>query len=367
MAELLINTKKIGENVAGISKILEGKGIEWSLIIKLLAGNRHVLKDILSLPCVKNLQSVGDSRIQGLRTVKKINPDITTMYIKPPSMRIIKPVVKYADISLNSSSLTIKALNDEAKRQGKVHKVILMIEMGELREGILPEKLIPVYRQIFKHRNIELVGIGTNLGCMYGVEPTMDKFIQLSLFKNLLEKQFSKKIRYVSGGSSITLPLVSENRIPPSINHFRIGETVFIGKSPLNNKRFRNLNTNAFLFAANIIETELKEQVPKGKIGEGNVGHAKSLRKELAKERHKKAILDFGMLDVDTRDISTIDKSVKFVGTTSDMSVYDIGSDNRTRKTKNYKVGDRAFFQPNYMGVARLMNAKYITKTCIPR
>ena len=116
------------------------------------------------------------------------------MYIKPPAVKYIKKIIKYADISFNTSLKTIKELNKEAKKQNKIHRVIIMLELGELREGVLGKDLIKFYQECFNLSNINVIGIGANLGCMYGIQPTYDKMIQLSLYKELLEAKFHKKI-----------------------------------------------------------------------------------------------------------------------------------------------------------------------------
>lgn len=195
---------------------------------------------------------------------------------------------------------------------------------------------------------------------MYGIEPTNDKLIQLSLYKQLLEAKFNKKIELVSGGSSITLPLVNRKLVPEDMNHFRIGEAVFFGTSPLEAKRFGNLSTKTFSFNANIIELEEKGIVPDGNIGEANIGHTTHYSdKEITKLRYK-AILDFGILDVDTNNIQAVDKNISFVGTTSDMSVYDIGENITKVQKQKYKVGNTIKFKPNYLAVARLMNSRFM-------
>lgn len=141
-----------------------------------------------------------------------------------------------------------------------------------------------------------------------------------------------------------------------------IGEAVFFGISPLDNKKFKELSTDTFEFSANIIELEEKKIVPEGIISDANIGHSADFSKENQRETSIKAILDFGMLDVEKNDIEANDKDLKFVGITSDMLVVDIGA-NKTESGKNkYSIGDKISFKPNYMAVARLLNSKFIDK-----
>ncbi len=359
MATLRIHPSHIIGNIKKLNEFLNPRGIEWTLVTKIINGYKPVLEKILWDPSISQVHSVGDSRISNLKAIKEIRPDITTMYIKPPAINQAKNVISCADISLNSSFETIRELNIEAGKQGKIHRIIIMIEMGELREGVVRENILNFYDQVFHLENISVIGIGTNLGCMYGVEPTFDKLIQLSLYKQLIESSFGVKLEMVSSGSSITLPLVTMNKIPKGVTHFRVGEAAFLGVSPYDGKKFRNLSTNAFTFEAEIVELEKKEVVPDGNIGDGAVGFTADYNKIMYDESYR-AIVDFGELDVDHANLLLKDKTINFVGTTSDMTVYDLG-----QKSSKYKVGHQLHYSPNYMAVARLTNSKYMTKIIV--
>ncbi|MDX9694404.1 MAG: alanine racemase [Bacteroidales bacterium] len=360
MAELVVKTENIIRNIIKLDDFLKGHDIQWSLVSKVLSGDINFLKKILTDDVVQRIHSIGDSRLSSLKTIKKINPDLITVYIKPPAQSLIHNIIQYADITVNTSYKTIEALSKEAIKQKKTHKVIIFIELGELREGVVRENIVDFYKKVFNLPHIEIIGIGSNLGCMYGIEPTYDKLLQLSLFKQLLEQMFNKKIPLISGGSSITLPLINKKLVPKAVNHFRIGESVFFGTSPLNNKKFKTLSTDTFSFNANIIELEEKNNIPDGIISDANIGHTSELAINESAFKSYRAILDFGILDVDVKDINPKDKNLAFVGTTSDMTVYDIGRNIDAQLKSKYQVGKKISFNPNYMATARLMHSKFI-------
>ncbi len=357
MAKLKIHTDRVINNIKKINDLMEKHDKQWTLVTKVLGGHKETLKKILNSEELLRTHSIGDSRVSSLKNIKKIRPDLVTLYLKPPGKSYIKNVVKYSDISLNTDYSTIKALNEESKRQKKKHRVMIMIEMGELREGVVRDKFLDFYEKVFKMSNINIIGLGTNLGCMYGIEPTFDKLIQLSLYKQLIESRFNKKLKLISGGSSITLPLLKKNKVPKAVNHMRIGEAVFLGTSPLTTKKFSTLSTNAFEMYSHIVELEKKESRPDGVIGDGNVGHAELSSDSEKLKNEFKAVLDFGVVDVDVKTIKPKNKNVNFIGTTSDLTVYSLGKNSR-----NYKTGDYIKFNPSYMAVARLMNSKFIEK-----
>ncbi len=362
MAELVIDIKAIISNIKKITEYMDKYDKTWSLVTKVFSGDVDFLKKILTDDVIAGIHSIGDSRLSSLKNLKKVNPEMITIYIKPPAAIYADEIVKYADISANSSLTTIKALNAAAKKQNKIHKVIIMIELGELREGVKRADFIEFYEKIFQLPNIEVIGLGSNLGCMYGVEPTYDKLLQLCLYKELIQAKFDKQIDLISGGSSITLPLLERNIVPADMNHFRIGEAAFFGTSPLDNKRFLGLNTNAFEFYANIIELEEKKIMPEGVISDASVGHTADFEVLNQNESTHKALLDFGLLDVDNEEIDPVDSDVKFVGITSDLIVTDIGTNRTKNGKKKYSIGDKVQFKPSYMGVARLLNSKFIDK-----
>lgn len=365
MTTLNINIAVIAENIEKLNVLMSKYNKEWSLIVKVLASHEETLSKILKLPCLNQVHSIGVSHWETLKIIKELSPDTQTMYIKPPALSYIKKIIKYADISFNSSAITIQALNEEARRKGIVHKIIVAIEMGEIREGIHRDNLISFYERVFNLSNIEVIGLGTNLGCMHGIRPTFDKLIQLTLYRQILEYKFRHPMPMVSGGSSITLPLLAMDKVPSEMNHFRIGEAAFLGTSPLYNKPFADLRTDAFEFDADILELYSKDNIPDGEISTAAVGnHIPIINNDEENDdndqigKSYKALCDFGMLNVNAQHLTPLDERVKFFGNSSDMTVFDLGIER-----PDYRSGDILKFRPNYTAVANLMLSQYVKKS----
>lgn len=356
MAYLTLNAKKLRANFDYLAKLFATNDIHWSVVTKVLCGNKAFLEELLSY----DIQQVCDSRISNLRTIKQINPKVETIYIKPPAKQAIKGVVQYADISMNTELETIKMLSIEAQKQNKVHKVIVMIELGELREGVMRDGLMDFYSSIFNLQNIEVVGIGANLSCLYGVLPNHDKLIQLSLYQQLIEAKFDKKIKYVSGGSSVTIPLLLKNLLPSGVNHFRVGETLFFGTDVYSDTRIDDMETDIFQLYSEIIELIEKPKLPLGDMGTNLEGESPTFDENMRGKTSYRAIIDIGLLDVDASKISTLDQNITVVGASSDMLVIDLYENER-----NYKVGDLIEFSLTYMGALRVLNSRYIDKKIV--
>ena len=354
MAFLKLYRNKLQENYNYLDQLFKERNISWGVVSKLLCGNVIYLEELIKL----GVTEIHDSRISNLKKIKKLNPKIQTVYIKPPSKRNIEKIVKYADISFNTEIYTIQLLSEEAKRQNKTHGIIIMIEMGDLREGVLGEELLSFYEQVFSLPNVEIRGIGTNLNCLSGVMPTQDKLIQLSLYKQLIEAKFNVIIPWVSGGTSVAVPLLLKNARPMAVNHFRIGEALFFAKNLFTGETFENMHNDVFKLYAEIIEITEKPNNPIGELGENVAGNTYEIDENVdLSATSLRAILDFGLLDMQPQYLSATDESITIIDSSSDMTVIDISN------SKNkYNIGDLVSFDLQYMGALYLLNSDYIEK-----
>jgi len=356
MAFIELDKDKLKYNFNYLDQLFKSHDIQWGVVTKVLCGNEMFIKEILDL----DISQFCDSRTSNLKVIKKLKPEIETVYIKPPSLRNIKNVIKYADISLNTEYSTIKGLSEEAKRQNCLHKIMIMIEMGDLREGVMRNEFINFYFKVFNLPHIEVVGIGMNLNCLNGVLPNNDKLIQLSLYKQLIQAKFHKNIPLVSGGTSVTIPLLLKGLLPGGVNHFRVGETLFFGNDLYNNTKLENMESNVMRMFAEIIELSEKPVLPEGDMGLNLSGNSVEINKEDYNKSSYRAILDLGLLDIEEKNLQPIDKEMVFVGASSDMIVFDIGENLR-----NYKIGDLIEFEINYLGLLSLLNSNYIEKRVV--
>lgn len=353
MAYITLDRDKLKHNYNNLSALFAKNNTQWAVVGKLLCGNETFLKEVLAL----KPKQICDSRVSNLKTIKSIDPDIETIYIKPAPNGSIDEIVEFADISFNTELETIKLLSKEAIKQNKVHQIVIMVELGELREGVLRDDLINFYQQVFTLPSIQIIGLGTNLTCMYGVLPNNDKLIQLALYKELLELKFNQKIPYLSGGASVTIPLLLNGSLPADINHFRIGETLFMGTNAYDNTEYDDYKQNVFTLHAEIIELHEKPMMPDGEIGLKMTGEKVTLDPEWENSVNYRAIIDLGLLDIEEDHITPINQKITFVGSSSDMMVIDL-EDN----PEELKVGDTISFHMSYMGILRIMNSNYIDK-----
>lgn len=356
MAYLTLSKSKLKQNFLFLKNLFDERDVSWGVVSKIFCGNRLFLTELINL----GVTEIHDSRISNLAMVKMINPEIQTVYIKPVSKRNIDKLVQFADVSLNSELKTIEWISKEAVLQGKKHKIIIMVETGDLREGVMGEQLIDFYSRVFELPNIEIIGLGTNLNCLNGVMPSTDKLIQLSLYKQIIELKFNKSIPWVSAGTSVTIPLMLTHQLPIGINHFRVGETLYFGVDLVEEAVIEGMHGDIFELHAELIEIQEKPLVPTGTLAPNPQGVVSQIDESLYGQTSFRGILDVGMLDVDPKYLISNDPDVEILGASSDMLIVNLGENK-----KDLKVGQTLSFQLKYMGALGLLNSDYIEKEVI--
>lgn len=357
MNRLIIDLDALRNNLNTVGGWMTQREAQWSVVTKVLCGHTDTLKALQLM----GVRSMGDSRLMNLRAIDRIADDFEAWYLRLPHFSATASIVKLADVSLNSETRIIEALSEEARRQGKMHRIIIMIELGDLREGILPGTLVRFYQHVFELSNIEVLGIGANLGCLAGSVPNVDQFTQLALYRELLELKFQRKLPLISAGSSSVLPLTLDGDLPPAINHFRIGESIFLGSDLVNGGTLPNLRDDVMVLRGEIAEIKEKGMVPLGeatgitpfqRVGEPEYSPG---------ERALRALVTIGQLDTDVPGLTPVDDRYNIVGASSDLTVVNL-ADN----PEGLKVGDAIKFRMNYSALLRLMSGQYIAKSTNP-
>ncbi|MBU1700440.1 MAG: alanine racemase [Candidatus Eisenbacteria bacterium] len=351
MTRVVINLRALRHNLNTVDKWMQGSGAQWTLVTKVLCGHEATLRALHNT----GVQSMGESRLENLRAIRSIAPEVETWYLRVPALASISDVIDLATVTLNTEDETIHALNEEAKRRGRIHRIIIMIELGDLREGILPGSLINFYNHIFQLDHIDVLGIGANLGCLAGAVPNVDQYMQLIMYRELLELKFGQKLPFISAGTSATLPLVLDGQLPEAVNHFRIGEAVFLGTDLVNGGLLPELRNDVFTLEAEI--TEIKRKSLFSDVETAEIG---PFKKEYAEEfrpgqRGYRALVNVGELDTEVSGLIPENPNFHIAGASSDVSVVNVGD-----SPGGLSVGDVMCFRMTYSALVRIMANKYV-------
>ena len=266
-------------------------------------------------------------------------------------MSEVARVVKYADVSFNTELDVIRQLSLAAKASGTVHGVVLMVELGDLREGIMPEDLEHTVRETLRQPNILLEGIGANLACRSGVVPDARNMGELSILADTVDAIFGLVLGTVSGGNSGNLRWALSGADTGRINDLRLGEAILLGRDPLDRQAIRGLHLDAFTLIAEVIESKTKPTVPWGEIGQGAFGMApRVVDRGLARQ----AILGVGRQDCDPSGL-VAPPGIEILGASSDHLIVNPGA-------MRLEVGGQVRFEPNYSALLRAMTSPFVAK-----
>jgi len=283
--------------------------------------------------------------------MRKAGVQAEFLLLRTPLLSQAEDVVKYADISLNSEVSVIKELSKFAKMNYTKHKIILMVELGDLREGIMPLDLDDTVKQVLALDGIELAGIGTNLACFGGIQPDNDKMVSLSSLAKNIEEKYNLNIKFISGGNSANYNWFMSTNDVGRINNLRLGESIYLGCETLYRKPIPGLYTDAFTLVAEVIESKIKPSHPFGKIAQDAFGNVPEFQD---RGKIKRVILGIGLQDVQVSGL-TPKADIEILGASSDHIVID------ARKIE-LKTGDEVEFNLNYSALLSAMTSPYVFK-----
>jgi len=350
MNRLTIDLSALRHNYQTIRGWVESHGATLTVVTKALCGHEGVLRALEQF----GVESMGDSRIENLRSIRAAAPSAEAWYLRPPHESALETLLPLCDVSLNSELKTIRELQAKCEHIGQEHDIVLMIELGDLREGVLPGALLEIAAAIDRMRNINLLGVGANLGCLNGVIPMVEELAQLCLYRELLELKFGIEIPYVSAGTSAALGLLRDGELPDAVNHFRIGEAIVLGTDPVTGDPISGLRNDVVSVEAEIVE--LKEKRLLSPIDSGNTPFdTKQIDEDIDPgQRGYRAIVTIGHVDTDVNGLLPLDAECQIAGASSDVTVLNVGE-----KKNGLSVGDTIAFRPSYSAFVRLMSNPY--------
>lgn len=343
-----VNLSKITHNAKEVLSMCNKKGINVIGVTKVFCAEESIVQAILN----GGITHIGDSRIQNLKKLKDIDCKKTLLRISMESEA--EDVVKYSDISMNSELNTIQVLSRAAKSLNKVHNIVLMVDVGDLREGVLVDDVISVVREILKLDNIKLLGLGTNVTCYGGVLPDKNNLGKLIKLKNDIKSLFNIELPIISGGNSSSLYMVLNNTMPKEINQLRIGEGIVLGRETAFGEPISNCYDDAFILKGEIVEIKNKPTVPTGTIGMDAFGQKPHFED---KGIRKRAIIAIGRQDIRVEGLIPLDRNISIFGASSDHLILDV-----TDSTKQLKVGDIVEFKIDYGCLLAAMTSQYVKK-----
>lgn len=347
---LTIELDRIEHNARSIVELCRSHGIEVTGVTKAVCGHPAIARAMLR----GGVLSLADSRFENIRRMKDAGIETSFMLLRLPPLSRADDTVELSDVSLNSESAVLEVLSASAARRGRVHDVILMVDLGDLREGVWPDDLLPLVKRVQQLPGIRILGVGANLACLAGVIPTEENMARLVALAGEVERLTGSMLKWISGINSSGLDLIASGLMPSRINHARIGEAILLGRETIHRKPWPGTHQDAFRLYAEVVELKMKPSMPIGERGEDAFGHYPVFEDRGERLR---ALLNLGHEDVDVEGLVPLDPGCRIVGASSGYLVLDV-----TDAERKMCVGDELAFDVNYSALLAAFSSGYVEK-----
>jgi predicted amino acid racemase len=352
---LYVHKDRTYNNAKAVVTLCAEQGIDVTGVVKGCSGNIAASKAVLKA----GVKHVGSSRMSQIEAIKREIPDAKTLMLRIPMISEIEKLVTFCDYSLQSEYEIIELVEHECHNQGKTHDVILMMDLGDLREGYMNEdEIISVAEKIENGlKYVKLAGIGTNVGCYGSVKATPDNLGKLVEIAYKIEALIGRKLDIVSGGATSSLPLVVSGEMPSGINHLRIGEGLLTCRevAEFYHSPIKGQTTDAFILEAEIVEIKTKPTYPMGELAYDAFGNKPSFEDRGIKKRMLLAVgrQDFGQHE----KLVSLDETIEIIGSSSDHLIVEV-----SERSKDYRLGDTIRFEIMYPAMLYLTGSPDVFK-----
>jgi ornithine racemase len=343
---LEIDLAKIRHNARTLVERLGRRGIAVTGVTKATLGSPIIAEALLTA----GVQKLGDSRIENIEAMRRAGIPASMTLIRSPMLSQVEHVVRAADVSFNTELAVIRELSTAAYAADRTHGIVLMIELGDLREGIMPTDVESTVREMLRFPNVVLKGIGTNLACRCGVTPDAKNMAELSELADSIESTFGLELDIVSGGNSANLNWAFGCSDTGRINDLRLGEAILLGCEPLHRQPIDGLFTDAITLVAEVIESKFKPSQPQGETAQNAFGDDQFI---VDRGQITQTILAVGRQDVDPSGLHP-ELDLKLLGASSDHLIVDSGDE-------LVPVGTELAFQLNYSSLLSAMTSPFVT------
>ncbi len=345
---LNIYLDKLIANATAIVSLCREHGVNPAFVGKCICGDPVIVPRIIEC----GFGYLADSRLENLNSIET---DVPKMLLRIGSPSIASDIVRFSDVSLQSENDTIRALQNAAERLNLKHKVVLMIDLGDLREGIYfteKEEILRTVRLILSCPNLTFYGIGTNLTCYGSIIPDERNLGELCQIAELIESTLGIRGPLISGGNSSSLSLLKQGLVPNRVNNLRIGEAVLLGTDTSIGNTFDFLSDEAFILEAELIEMKRKPSFP---YGTRSVDAFGKTREYVDTGIMNRGILNIGRQDLPIEDLKPISNDIKIIGASSDHLIVDLGS-------REHYIGEILPFKLSYGALLGAYTSRFVKK-----
>ncbi len=340
---------KLSYNIERIAALCHANGMTMAAVTKSVCAEQPIIE----LLNASGADYLADSRIKNLASMKTEKPRIL---IRIPMPQEAEDAVRHSELALISEKYTASLIAKAAREQKKPYKLVLMVDMGDLREGVFfhdEAAIMETAERIVNEDMLTLYGVGVNLTCFGGIMPDGTNLGGLVKLADMIRARFGIELPMVSGGNSSTMTMLNAGTVPEGITNLRIGEAYLLGNDTAAGEPMEGYYHNAFTVRAQIAELKTKPSKPIGTAGVNAFGE-----KVYFEDRGdmRRGILAIGRQDVEPGGLTPVDKRVEVLGASSDHMLVNLTG------APEYGLGDEIAFTPDYGALLKAYTSAYVEK-----
>lgn len=346
-ATVTADLAKITENTRRIVDALGGRGVYG--VTKVTCGAPEVARAMLA----GGAAGIAESRLENVERMRDAGVSAEFWSLRAPTPEQAEETVRLVDISLESEIETVHALDAVARALGTRHRIIAMVDLGDLREGMMPADLPVFLDAVEPLANIEVFGIGTSLTCYGAIVPDAENLSELVALTQTAEARLGRRL-HVSGGMSSSLDALIDGVLPERIDGLRIGESILLGVSTVTREPILGLHADAITISAPVIECLVKPSKPHGTSAQDAFGGRPTF---VDRGERRRAILAIGRQDVVPEGLTPLDPRIHVLGASSDHLVLDVHD-----LPEPPRLGEAIEFVPGYAATLAAYTSRYVEK-----
>ncbi len=343
---LTIDLDAVAENTRLLTARLLDHGLTLLGVTKCVDGEPRVGQAMLEAGCA----GLADSRLPSLARLAAASLGPLTL-IRAPQPDEIETVARVADRVLLSDLGAAGELGRHAA--GSPVDVLLTVDLGDRREGVLPDAASAAAAAIAALPGVCLVGISVNFACLSGQLPTQDLFRQAEDVLAEVADACAAEPLLSLGGTCVVQHL--DGYHPRFRTEIRSGGGPIYGYDFVSGAGIAGLERTDPVLTAIVLECYRKPPALSGATGFDAFGHVPEV--ELPDDDANYALLSLGRRDCEPGGLRPLLPGSYLAGATSDVSVL--------ITPEPLRPGDTVSFAVDYDALVRAVTSPFVTKEFI--
>lgn len=347
LPRVTIDLDAVGDATRRLTDALHVRGLRLNGVTKCVDGEPAVGRAMLAA----GASGLADSRVPSLARLAAHGLGPLTL-IRAPQADELEAAARVADRVLLCDPDAARALGELAR--SRPVEVLLTVDLGDRREGVLPDLAPTVAAELTGLAGVDLVGIAVNFACLSGQLPSRALFRQA---EDILAEVAGRCVAgpLLSLGGTCVLQHL-DGYAPRFATEVRSGGGPIYGYDFVGDRGLAGLRRTDPVLTAAVLECFRKPPAPTGAAGLDAFGHVPEVR--LPREDAWYALLAVGRRDIEPAGMRPLLPGASLAGATSDVSVL--------ITPERLHPGDEVRFALHYDALVRAVTSPFVTVECAP-